>query len=483
MELTARSGPRTGVDSEPASPSERAFGCSPGLPAESGASALKQFGAHADIGWVTCQTSAGSAPGRRNVACAIVVGVILLTLSALPTGARAQTARRGRRGGPEAHVAVVGGSTADAGTFPWMAYVLLSDGETEEQCSGTVVAPNLVLTAGHCAENVATGVLDEASGYRVVTGNVDWAAPEAERQVSGVIRVIPCDCFDRRTGVGDVALLQLATPTTAPTVALAPDSYGSGAIIAGWGVGEHGEAGVIEQLRWAPTVVQEPGRCEREASPFSGASETCALDTPGLASSPCNGDSGGPLLVSEPSASGGMVEIGVASHVFDNCATSDPAVYTRADAIAGWVQAWATVLAANPPASVSEPADAVPPPALGGIASTRSLALRGSALSLVVGCDAEGGTCTGEVEASVTVRETILRRRGSRRSTSTLTRRAVLLKASFGVASGASAAIRSTLSPSNRALLSRLGGGPLDVLISGSGVAARVATVKAGGRA
>ena len=43
------------------------------------------------------------------------------------------------------------------------------------QCSGTVVAPNLVLTAGHCAEDMQTGVVNEASGYRVTTGNVDWA--------------------------------------------------------------------------------------------------------------------------------------------------------------------------------------------------------------------------------------------------------------------------------------------------------------------
>jgi V8-like Glu-specific endopeptidase len=125
-----------------------------------------------------------------------------------------------------AHIAVVGGQTAKPGTFPWMAYVVDVRGDDVGQCSGTVVAPNLVLTAGHCAEDLQTGVPNEASGYQVVTGNVDWGAPKTEKQVSGVTRVIICPCFDRRTDVGDVALLQLSTPTTAPVVTLASSPGG-----------------------------------------------------------------------------------------------------------------------------------------------------------------------------------------------------------------------------------------------------------------
>ena len=37
----------------------------------------------------------------------------------------------------------------------------------------------------------------------------------------------------------------------------------------------------------------------------------------------------------------------------------------------------------------------------------------------------------------------------------------------FAIAPGASAVVRSSLSPQNRTLLSRLGGGPLDVMLSG----------------
>jgi hypothetical protein len=48
----------------------------------------------------------------------------------------------------------------------------------------------------------------------------------------------------------------------------------------------------------------------------------------------------------------------------------------------------------------------------------------------------------------------------------------------FGIAPGASAVVGSTLSSQNRRLLSRLGGGPLDVTLSGQGVTHRIVTLE-----
>src|SRR5271167_668497 len=110
---------------------------------------------------------------RAVLACAVLVATIAAP-SAAGASRRAPRALRRQR----AHAAVIGGQPAEPGTFPWMAYVLDFRGNEVGQCSGTVLAPNLVLTAGHCAEDIQTGVVNEASGYRVLTGNVDWAAPE-----------------------------------------------------------------------------------------------------------------------------------------------------------------------------------------------------------------------------------------------------------------------------------------------------------------
>jgi len=98
------------------------------------------------------------------------------------------------------------------------------------------VAANVVLTAGHCAEDTETGRLHDPSGYTVVTGNVDWTAPS--RQVFGVSRVVVYPGFNRVYLTGDAALLILSAPTSAPAISLA--SYPSDSPIL-----EAGTEGVI----------------------------------------------------------------------------------------------------------------------------------------------------------------------------------------------------------------------------------------------
>jgi len=50
-------------------------------------------------------------------------------------------------------------------------------------CSGTVVSPNVVLTAGHCAVDKTTGITRNPAGFAVVTGAADWT-DTSNRQVS-----------------------------------------------------------------------------------------------------------------------------------------------------------------------------------------------------------------------------------------------------------------------------------------------------------
>ncbi len=412
---------------------------------------------------------------------ALLAAAVLVIAPVLPSAAGASNAVRSPLR-PSAHAAVIGGQAAEPGTFPWMAYILDRRGDEVGQCSGTVVAPNLVLTAGHCAEDMQTGVVNEAAGYRVVTGNVDWAAPEAEKQVSDVVRVIPCPCFDRTTLIGDVALLQLSTPTTAPAVTLAASSPGgTGALLAGWGEEYYGQDTQVERLQWAPTAVQRSEVCEREASQFSPASEACTGDPPGPQAGACKGDSGGPLLVARPSAAGGMVQIGVASHGYGECSTASPSVFTCADAISAWVRGWAHALARNPPVLALPPAGVVAAPNLPGLASGGSVRIGDRALSLVLACDGEGGVCSGDAEATIAVREERIARSDGRQTVSTRILRVRLAKVGFAIAPGASVSVSSALSPQGSALLSRLRGRELQVVLAGRGLARRVVVLRAGG--
>src|SRR4029077_8860491 len=57
-----------------------------------------------------------------------------------------------------AYAAIVGGHFARNGQFPWVARVVAHRGKRLDLCTGTVVAANLILTAGHCAEDIQTGI-------------------------------------------------------------------------------------------------------------------------------------------------------------------------------------------------------------------------------------------------------------------------------------------------------------------------------------
>jgi trypsin len=250
-----------------------------------------------------------------------------------------------------AHEAIVGGRPAQAGTFASIAEILDFRGGEAGKCTGTVVAPTLILTAGHCAENMKTGVANGASGYRVFTGGVDEAG---ERQVSTVSGVIVYEGFARSVDNGDAALLVLSTATAAPALKLATPSgggraqAGSVATIAGWGRTHYAQRRPTEGLRWADTVVQGNRWCKRNAPPFYARSEICTIDPPSYLTGACEGDSGGPLLAPD-GPDGELVQIGIAIHGYDRCSTRLPTVFTRAEAIASWVQTWVDAYA--PPSS------------------------------------------------------------------------------------------------------------------------------------
>src|SRR5580693_3623820 len=86
-------------------------------------------------------------PGRLAPAAGALLGVVALAAPAAPA----------QRPPAVAHTSIIGGRAAQAGSFPSLAYVIDIQGRYAYQCTGTVVAPSLVLTAGHCAEDTSTG--------------------------------------------------------------------------------------------------------------------------------------------------------------------------------------------------------------------------------------------------------------------------------------------------------------------------------------
>jgi Trypsin len=235
---------------------------------------------------------------------------------------------------------ILGGSTGVGTSLGMVALVTYDDGSGSFLCSGTVVASNVILTAGHCAENETTGVVDAPGDYQVLTGSQSLSGPG---QVSGVIRVIPYQAFDPSTLSGDASLLVLATPSTVSPVMLASDpadlslyNVGTETAITGWGI-DDSLGDLPSTLQYGFSVVQSASYCAQHADQFGfdSLAQLCAVDAPSDADGTCSGDSGGPILTAVDQT---WVEIGLTSFGADNCNTAQPGFFTRTDTIDAWIQ-------------------------------------------------------------------------------------------------------------------------------------------------
>jgi secreted trypsin-like serine protease len=266
------------------------------------------------------------------------VGLALVLLSLLL--AAPASASRG------AQASIVGGTTAGSEEWPWAAFILAADKKGEGfSCTGTVVAPTLVLTAGHCVEDIVTGRKTPLPQYVVVTGSSD-VRDETARQLSRVSRAIVYPSFNRFKVHGDAALLVLETPTTAPPVALATPTDAAllaadtPTWIAGWGLsGPLRKLKRTPVLRRASTFVQRRLYCRnhvRAYYPFFNYSlQLCTITPPVFSIGTCHGDSGGPALAFRED--GTPVQIGITSLGAADCDTHLPDIFTRVDRIYPWI--------------------------------------------------------------------------------------------------------------------------------------------------
>ncbi|MER7773376.1 trypsin-like serine protease [Kitasatospora sp. NPDC096140] len=215
--------------------------------------------------------------------------------------------------------AVHGGSDTTTASHPFA--VALQTAAGEQWCTGALIAPTKVLTAGHCVAEA-----DDPGSLRVIAGRTDLTG------TSGQVRRVKAYRVDPRYTTGldhDSAVLTLDCPLSQKPVRVARQGddalyrYGRTATLLGFG--RTGSDGPGTHLKQAVLTLAPPASCDPYTSPDdSPLLKVCGLPRAGTTDSVCKGDSGGPLVVD------GVV-VGVVSTGNKYCDTQHPvSVFTRA---------------------------------------------------------------------------------------------------------------------------------------------------------
>jgi uncharacterized protein (TIGR03382 family) len=243
---------------------------------------------------------------------------LLLPLLLLPACAADPTSSR--------EAPVIGGEITPQGEFPSVGALWLGDGI---ECTGTLIRPDVVLTAGHCVEPKFVG--SEVPGFTL--DNDTLSAPPTvvagDHMVQHPMFDINVEMQPGLQQFWDVGLLFLAEPiTSTPPMEMATPTEAAGFAV-------NQELAIVGYGRTSDATFDYGVKYDAIANLYSWNDSEIQIGNGGTTPQNCNGDSGGPAIAD---FGGGARLVGIVSRSFTldgDCAHGG--IDTRVDYYRQWV--------------------------------------------------------------------------------------------------------------------------------------------------
>jgi trypsin len=224
-------------------------------------------------------------------------------------------------------MAIVGGSNAGPSEFPSVAEITFGKGFL---CTGTLISPTYVLTAGHCGSITGAAVASPAAWPAAAIDVRIGSNKSGQGTLVPVARAIVEPDYLATSG-NDITLLQLARPATQTPTKVA--GSGEGALwspgvseqIVGWGTTSEG-GDTPDTLQKARVPVTTDADCAKAYSDFDAKTMVCA-GYPQGGTDTCQGDSGGPMFGAN--SLGELKVVGSTSYGEGCARPGKPGVYAR----------------------------------------------------------------------------------------------------------------------------------------------------------